>query len=263
MALVSAAAVMLVFPLIQGRELGWPAWAYASIALSFVVAGGFVLHQRARERAAADPLITLSVFSHRGYSSGLIVAIVFFSGMVGSLLVITLFMQLGQGFSAIRAGSALIPFTLGIAIGAGSSGAVLAPRFGRKVLQAGGAICLVGWLIVIAELPGGGALSAWDLVPGLLVAGIGIGLIVAPLFDIILAAVTDAETGSASGVLNATQQLASAIGVAALGTIFFSNLDHSAVGATERALWLQVGLLVALLLVSPLLPRHARGEAAA
>jgi EmrB/QacA subfamily drug resistance transporter len=263
MTLVSAAAVMLVFPLIQGRELGWPAWTYASMALSFVVAGTFVLHQRARERSDRDPLIALSVFSHRGYSGGLVVAIVFFSGMIGSLLVITLFMQLGEGFSAIRAGVALIPFTLGIAIGAGLSGAVLAPRFGRSVLQAGGAICLAGWLIVIAELPGGRAFSAWDLVPGLLVAGIGIGLIVAPLFDIILAAVTDAETGSASGVLNATQQLASAIGVAALGTIFFANLDHTFTGATERALWTQVGLLATLLLVSPLLPRHARESPAA
>ena len=81
--------------------------------------------------------------------------------------------------------------------------------------------------------------------PGLLVMGLGMGLIVAPLFGIIIAAVGDDEVGSASGVLNAVQQLASAIGVALLGTVFFDALGagdfHHALG---RTLWLDLGLTV-------------------
>jgi hypothetical protein len=98
-----------------------------------------------------------------------------------------------------------------------------------------------------------------DLMPGLLVAGVGAGLIVAPMFDIILASVTDAETGSASGVLNAGQQLASSIGVAVLGTIFFDVIAGGDFHAGFRAtLLVQIGMLVALLPLSMLLPRFAR-----
>jgi hypothetical protein len=102
-----------------------------------------------------------------------------------------------------------------------------------------------------------------ELAPGLLVAGLGFGLVVAPMFDIILASVTDAETGSASGVLNASQQLATSIGVAVFGTIFFDVIASSGDfhDALRRTLFVQVGVIVALLLVSPLLPRRAREEA--
>jgi len=100
--------------------------------------------------------------------------------------------------------------------------------------------------------------------PGLLVTGVGLGLVVAPMFDIILASVTDAETGSASGVLNAGQQLANAIGVAVLGTIFF---DAVASGdfhlGLRRVLMVQIGTTLALLALSPLLPRFAREPEAA
>jgi len=92
------------------------------------------------------------------------------------------------------------------------------------------------------------------------------GLCVAPLFDIILGSVTDQETGSASGVLNACQQLASSIGVAVLGTIFFTAIGSSGFdGAFERTLWVQIGCLGAMLLLTPLMPRFGRafGEEAA
>lgn len=80
-----------------------------------------------------------------------------------------------------------------------------------------------------------------------------------PVFDTIISAVTDAETGSASGVLNAIQQLGGAIGVAVLGTIFFSVLRHAGfANALRHALWSEVGLMVAMLVISPLLPRQVR-----
>jgi hypothetical protein len=92
----------------------------------------------------------------------------------------------------------------------------------------------------------------------------GMGLFVVPAFGTIIAAVSDAETGSASGTLNALQQLGSGIGVAVLGTIFFSVLGHEGFSqALRHALWWQVAGLGALLLVSPLLPATAAAAAAA
>jgi MFS family permease len=95
----------------------------------------------------------------------------------------------------------------------------------------------------------------------LLVVGLGMGLFVVPVFQTIIAAVTDAELGSASGALNAIQQLGGAIGVAVLGTVFFTALRaHGFAPALQRAMWWQVGLLVTMLMLTPLLPREARQE---
>ena len=108
------------------------------------------------------------------------------------------------------------------------------------------------------------ATSSLDLIAPQLTLGLGIGMLVSPLFGFVLASVTDEETGSASGVLNANQQLAAAVGVAVMGTIFFGALGgRGFVVALERVLAVQVAVIVAILLVSPLLPLRARPEAAA
>ncbi len=259
--LVSLFAVLLVYPLIMGRDYGWPAWAFIMIAASVVFLVLFGVQQRAYERIRRAPLVMTSIFTHRGYSAGLLFLVIFFGGMSGTLLCSTLFLQVGQDFSPIKAALSTVPLTIGLTIGAVLSGAVLGPKFGRTTLQGGVLISGVGWLLVILALHGDSMVSAWDLLPGLGVAGLGIGLVVAPMFDIVIASVSDEETGSASGVLNASQQLAGAVGVAVLGTIFFNIAAggdfHEAL---SRVLWVQVALVAAMIIVSPLLPRRARPE---
>jgi EmrB/QacA subfamily drug resistance transporter len=259
--LVSAFAVLLVYPLIQGRAYGWPWWTYASMALSVAFLLAFAWQQKWRERRKVAPLVTTSIFSHRGYSAGLIFAMLFFSGFGGLLLSTTLFLQIGQGFSPIHAALCIVPLSIGLIIGAALSGGALGPKFGRLTLQAGLVVSGIGWLLMLLVVHGHAELGFLKLAPGLLVAGLGFGLIVAPMFDIILASVTDAETGSASGVLNAGQQLANSIGVAVIGTVFFDAI----VGGDfhlglSRALWIELGTIGGLLLLSPLLPRFAREQ---
>jgi hypothetical protein len=258
--LVTGASILLVYPLIQGRELGWPVWTYVSMAASLVVFGVFWRHLARRERAGSDPLVTPSVFTHRGYSGGLLVLTLFFAGMTGSVLAVTLFLQIGQHFSAIHAGLTLVPVPLGVAIAAPLSAGKLGPRYGgRAVIQAGGAVTLVGYGLLILAIDGAASVGSWDLVPSLLAVGIGMGLLITSLFDTILAAVTDAETGSASGVLNALQQLAGAIGVAVLGTVFFTAVADGGFGSgLERTLWWQIGLTAAMLAATTVLPKWAR-----
>jgi EmrB/QacA subfamily drug resistance transporter len=259
-ALVSTAAILLVYPLIQGRELGWPVWTYVSMAASVAAFGLFWLHLARRVKAGADPLVTPTVFTHRGYSGGLLVLTLFFAGMIGSSLALTLFLQIGQGYSAIHAGLTFIPLSLGVAIAAPLSAGLLMPRVGGRLpIQAGGAVSLAGYGLLIATVDGTTHVSSWNILPGLVLVGLGMGLFIAPLFDTILAAVTDRETGSASGVLNALQQLAGAIGVAVLGTVFFSAVAHAGFqSALERTLWWQIGLTVAMLAATTLLPKWAR-----
>ncbi len=260
--LIGGSMLALVYPLIQGRQDGWPAWAFVTLGAGVVLLGVFAVQQVLRTRSGRDGLIEPTLFTNRGYTAGSLVLLVFFLGMTGFMFALTLFLQIGEGFSALRAGLTFVPWSAGLAVGAGLSGGLLAPRWGRHVLEAGAVVSLAGTLLLVHEVSSG-FVSTWDVLPGLLVSGVGMGLIVAPLFDIIIASVTERELGSASGVLNAVQQLSSAVGVAVLGTVFFDTLGgghfHHAIG---RTLWIDAGLIVVALLLMPLMPLKARAEEA-
>ena len=255
----AAAALAIVYPLIQGRELGWPVWTYAAMAAGVGLFAVLGVHLRRRRVAGRTPLVEASVFAHRGYSAGAGVMLLFFGGMVGSMLAITLFLQLGEGFSAIHAGLTLAPFALGTAITAPLAVQGMTAGPSRPLIQTGGIISVAGYIGLALILGATHHVTTWGLLGPLLVVGMGMGLFIVPVFDTVLAAVTDAETGSASGVLNAIQQLGGAIGVAVLGTVFFSVLGHAGFAAAlRRTLWWEVGVMVLVLALTPLLPRAAR-----
>ena len=257
--LAAIASLALIYPLIQGRALGWPAWTYASIATSLALFGAFAIHLQRRQRSGKVPLIEPSVFAHRGYSAGAVVLMIYFGGMIGSMLTLTLFLQLGEGFSAVHAGLTVAPFALGTAITAPAGAGWAQKLGGRIMIQAGSLISLIGYAAVALILTGTTHLSSWGLLGPLLVVGMGMGLFVVSAFDTILAAVTDRELGSASGALNAIQQLGGAIGIAVLGTIFFTTLAHHGFAPALRdAMWWAVGALAVVLSASPLLPGRAR-----
>ena len=257
--LAAVASLAIIYPLIQGRALGWPAWTYAAMGASVLLFAALGFHLRRRQQRGRDPLVEPSIFSHRGYSAGTLVLMLYFGGMIGSVLAITLFLQLGEGFSAIHAGLTLAPFAVGTALSAPVAAAVMQRLPGRVLIQAGGAISLLGNAALALILATTDHVSTLGLVAPLLVNGVGMGLFIVPVFDTIIAAVSDAETGSASGVLNAIQQLGGAIGVAVLGTIFFAVLRHQGFAAALRhTIWWDVVGLAVMLLLTPLLPSHAR-----
>jgi EmrB/QacA subfamily drug resistance transporter len=258
-ALAAVGSLAIVYPLIQGRALGWPAWTYAAMGTSVVLFVLLGIHLRRRQRQGRDPLVEPSIFSHRGYSAGALVLMLYFGGMIGSVLAITLFLQLGEGFSAIHAGLTLAPFAFGTGLAAPVAGSAMTRVPGRVLIQAGGAVSLLSNAALAIILATTDDITTWGLFVPLLVNGIGMGLFVVPVFDTIIAAVSDAETGSASGVLNAIQQLGGAIGVAVLGTIFFSVLHRRGFApALRQTLWWEVAGLAVMLLDSPLLPARAR-----
>ena len=180
-AIVCVAMLALVYPLIEGRQAAGPRGRSHRSLGGAVLLAVFAVQQVLRTRAGKDGLIQPSLFRNRGYNSGTLVLFVFFLGMTGVLFVLTLFLQIGQGFSALHAGLTFVPWSLGLAVGAGLSGGLLANRYGRHVLEAGGGVSVVGLLLLILESRSG-LVSTWDIVPGLLVMGLGMGLMVAPLF---------------------------------------------------------------------------------
>jgi MFS family permease len=263
--LATIASGALIYPLIQGRSLGWPTWCFAMMAGSVALFVIFGLHLARRRRSGRDPLIEPTIFRQRGYTAGALVLLLYFGGMIGTMLALTLFMQLGEHFSAIHAGLAVIPFPLGTALAAPVAATRIEKLGGRVLIQAGVLISLAGYVLLALILSSVTHVSSWGLFAPFLIVGVGMGAFIVPAFDTIVAAVSDAELGSASGALNAIQQLGSAIGVAALGTVFFSALSHDGfLGALRHSLWWQVGGLGVLLALTPLLPRISRpeGEAA-
>ena len=263
--LCAAAMGLLVYPLIQGREAGWPAWTYLMMTASVLAAGLLAAWSRRRGLRGQGTLIETSVFRHRGYSAGLGCVVVFFAGMAGTLLTLTVYLQFGEHFSAIHAGLTLAPFAAGSAAGAVLAATVVVPRLGRGGLQIAAVLIAAGaWWLRDVIAAHGLATSSAELIPAQLAFGAGIGMLISPLFDFILASVRDHEVGSASGVLNAVQQLAGAIGVAAIGTVFFSTLSrHGFTAAISQSLEIELGVAAVLFMLAWALPRRPREPEAA
>jgi EmrB/QacA subfamily drug resistance transporter len=235
--LAGLGAAALIYPLVQGRELDWPAWTFALMAASVVLFGVLAWHERRISARGADPLVEPSLFGKRAFSGGLITGLMFFSAMIGFSLVFTLYVQIGLGYSPLKAGLASTPTAVGSVIGFIAAGAGLAAKLGRRLIHTGIAVMSAGTAGVLATVHVAGAdVSPWRLAPSLAVVGIGMGLAMAPYFDIVLAGVEPRETGTAGGTLTAVQQLGGALGLAVLGTIFFSALGgHIADRSVEAA----------------------------
>ena len=170
-----------------------------------------------------------------------------------------------MGLGPLQAGLAAAPQAVGMIVGF-----VLSQVLGlsRRTMFIGFGTVAAGLtaLIVLMTIVSVG-LTVWPLLIPLTLVGIGMGLAIAPFFDIVLAGVHDNEVGSASGSLTAVQQLGNAVGVAALGTIFFTVLTGTAADeaayahALSTALGWAIGLIVLASVITVFLPRRARDNA--
>jgi EmrB/QacA subfamily drug resistance transporter len=249
--LVMAASAFLVYPLIQGQQAGWPLWTYAMLVGSLVLFGLFWLLERRAHSTGKSQLIDATIFSKRAYSLGVLGLALYFAGSTGIYLVLSLFLQFGQQFSSAGAALGNIPIAVGSAIGATLSGAWLADKIGRRVLQLGATVQVIGVVMLWMALPANGAsFSIWQLVAGLVVSGIGSGLIVAPIFDIVLSSVDGPQSGSASGVMSAIQSVSSSVGVAIFATAFFAKALPTAQLASDSSQGFKDALLIELIIVA-------------
>jgi predicted MFS family arabinose efflux permease len=223
----------------------------------------FALFAWYESRRSASPLIQAGLFANRAFTAGVLVIALFFCAVSGLMLSFGVFTQNGLGFSPLKAGLAMVPWALGVAIGATVSGGAIPPRFGRPTIQSGLAVLAAGFVAIVLTVQHyGPATTAWTLVPAMAGCGLGMGLAIAPLFSVVLAGVADDEVGTASGVLNALQQLGGAVGIAVLGTVFFDQVeaDGGFLDGMRYVSWLAVALIAGTVAVSVLLPRQARPD---
>ena len=262
-ALLAAALVAIVYPLLEGRQLGWPAWVWPLMAagVAGLVALGLLEARKAGRKTAT--LLQAGLFRVPAFAAGLGLQLAFFGGMQGFFLAFALWLQSGQHFSPLKAGLTSVAFSVGSFVLAPLA-VPLAQRHGRRVLVAGA-------LLMVAGI-GGEALAAphvglngspWPVVPGLVVAGMGLSLLVIPLVNVVLAAVPAAVAGGASGLFSTAQQLGGALGVALLGTVFFGYLNgHSFEAAMVHTAPYAMGAFALCGVLSLLLPRTAVSEEA-
>lgn len=260
--LVVLASGMLVYPLIKGQEAGWPLWTYLMLVGSVIVFFIFTRIEKATNKRGGSPLIDSRIFQKRDYNFGLAGLGLYFAGFTGVYLILTLFLQFGEKFTSSGAALGNIPIALGAAIGGTISGAFLSDKIGgRYTLQIGATVQLIGVSLLWVGLPSLNDFSIWQIVPALVISGIGTGLIAAPIFDTILSTVDSKLSGSASGVLSAVQSVSSSVGVAIFGTVFFkfSQLGQADAGF-RNALLVQLVILLLFIGVSFALPKRAERQ---
>jgi len=233
--IIVVAMLLFVFPLIEGRELGWPIWSLAMIVASLPAFALFTWWQKYKDRTGGSPLILPALFRNRSFGIGLIINLVFEAAMLGFFLTFGLLQQIGLNFTPIHAALTGLPVAVGIAFTMATMGEKVIPKFGRYAfcigtVIMGGGLALTDWIIHRYML----GVHSWQLIPSLLLVGVGMGFVFSTLFAAVLNGVDAQHAGSASGTLNAVQQLGGAIGIALVGIVFFGQLSHGAAASFSR-----------------------------
>jgi predicted MFS family arabinose efflux permease len=223
----------------------------------------FAAQQKRHARQGRTPLVEPSLLRRRPYVAGLAVVVGFIGAMGGMMIALNVMFQVGLGFSPLACGVATVAIPVA-AIGGSITSSALLARIGRGTMQIGIVTMAVGLLVVdVVMRSANGGLTAWQLAGPLALTGFGMGMVFVPMFDVILAGVAPHQVGSASGLLEAVQQLAMSLGIAVVGTVLFGALGSghgpaAFVGAADHALLVAVAFLVAAGAAVLWLPKHAR-----
>ena len=219
--IVTVALLLLVIPLVSGREAGWPLWMLGSLLASLPAFAAFAWFEQQLTVRGGSPLVNLALFKQRAFTVGVLIALAFFEGNAGFLFVFTLFLQLGLGFSPLHAGLTFVPYSASFFVAS-----LLAPRLipvlGRGVLSLGYFTTALGVFAILAVVQlAGPSVSSWVLVPALLIQGFGQGFGLTPLVGTIVSRVHSRDAGVAAGVVATSFQVGNVLGIAVVGLVFF------------------------------------------
>jgi EmrB/QacA subfamily drug resistance transporter len=236
--LVTSGLVLLVLGITQGRQWEWAsAKTIGVFAVSAILLGAFVLwEQRQRE-----PLVPFSIFRLQTLTAANVAGFIMGTALFSMFLILTLYMQQVLGYSPIKTGVAYLAVA-GTAIVWANVAAAAVSRVGVKpVLVAGMGLLTVG-LVYFTQVSVGGTYWA-DLFPGFLVLGLAIPFAFVPITIAALAGTKPQEAGLASGLINTTQQIGGAVGIALLSTIAVSTTDDALADGTATPVALTDGFV--------------------
>ena len=223
-ALAAATTLLVMFPLIEGRQIGWPVWIWVMMACALPMLWLFIRWQRHRAQAGRAQLLPVALFRNRNFMVGTGIVMLLFAGIPGFFLVLAILLQVGNGFTPLQSGLTTIPFSIGVLVASVAAGR-MGNRFLRPRISIGGlllATCMIALPFVTPQAAGEISRSAFML--PLFIGGLGLGTAISPLFNTVLGQVKDENTGSASGALQSFQQLGGALGLAVMGQLFFAHV---------------------------------------
>jgi EmrB/QacA subfamily drug resistance transporter len=217
------------YPFMEGPELGWPLWAWTSVAAAAPVLWIFYRYEKSLSDKHLSPLIDPRLFKDRGFVVGLMVICIYFAGHTSMLLVLSLYLQFSLGLDPMHAGFSLVPFSAAFLTGSAFSGKIQG-YLGRGTLHLGVLILATGISLLAIQAAGIPAHLTAGLVGACFLYGIGRGLVTAPLYNTILGNIPARDAGAAAGVASTMPQLANSVGVALIGAIVFGVIPKH--GAT-------------------------------
>ncbi|GAA0565073.1 MFS transporter [Actinomadura livida] len=215
--------VALLVPLTIGRDRGWPLWGWLLLLCAPVLLGVFLRLESALERQGKAPLLRPGLWTDPAFRVGVAMYLVFFSAVVPFFLYYSITLQYGLGYGAFATAAAMAPYALGSTVTSLCSARIVARFTALRTLLAGCVICAAGsaFMIITMGLSGSGRRLGAAMTPAMLFTGLGLGLVIGPLLNFVLARVRHDDTGAASGVLSTAQQIGSSLGVAVIGLAFF------------------------------------------
>jgi EmrB/QacA subfamily drug resistance transporter len=240
---------LLMYPLIEGRSAGWPLWSAAMLVLSPFVLAAFFLHQRWKTRLGLQPLLDTNLLADRAFTLGSLLILIFFATMTPLSFSFTLLAQMGYGRPPM-----ISALDLACLAGAAAVSSLFTGRLSRvglrRVLIGGAVFDLAGLLVGLATCALKKDFLPADLIPSLLLQGIGYGLFMTPILNAVLSGIQDRFVGAAAGILTTMQRGGNAVGMAMLEIPFAASLDHArAAGLSDPAAYVHAFMAVSICIV--------------
>jgi MFS family permease len=219
--LVTGGMLLGLHALIEAPDRGWgTARTIGELITAGVLLSVFVVN----EMRVAEPLFPLSLLRIRGIAAADLIQLAAFGGFTGSFFFLTLYMQNVLGFSPIQGGSAYLPVTAVIMVTAGVC-SVLIGRTGTRPIIVVSALVASGGMFLLSRIPVDGTYTS-DLLPGLLVMGVGLGALLVTVTSAANAGVPPEQAGLAAGLLNTSQQIGTALAIAVFSALATSHTNH-------------------------------------
>src|SRR4051794_1334518 len=243
---ITAGLSLLVYALVDTNSAGWASTQTIGLgAIALALIGAFYVI----ERRQSNPLVPFpGIFRIRTITGINVSAVLIAAALFSMFFFISLYMQNVLGFSALTAGLAYLPLAVGIIITAGAS-APLVTRFGFKPVLVSGLLATAAGLLWFSQVNADGSFLGDILFPSLL-AAIGLGLAFVSMTVAAVSGVEPHEAGLASGLINTSQQIGGALGLAILATVANSRTDHAVAAGKATVVALTDGFQTAFLVAS-------------
>jgi EmrB/QacA subfamily drug resistance transporter len=240
--LATAGMLLLVFGLVKAPDQGWgSARTIAELAGAFGLLAAFVIN----ELRSRKPLLPLSIFRVRGLAAADATQLIAFAGFLAMFFFLTLYMQNVLGYSPIQTGASYLPLTFGVGISAGVTSQLLS-RVGTRPVIVAGSLIAAGGVYYLSRIPVHGSYLS-DLLPGMMIMSLGLGAVFVGVTTAANAGVPADKAGLAAALLNASQQVGGALGLAIFSAIATSRTSHLLAGHASGAEALTSGFQRALL----------------